>query len=734
MPDYCYYINRLRQLPPGIAPKKAMMLVLRVTRNKLEKEAAKLSPALISDNELLRNLYGFASMEDALRAIRGERPAFFIQPSARKQLVIQIQHEFPHIVADIKKEGEKVYHHMFDLLGSGQVDLDKFADQHGGREACGYLPWHHDFKTGYSWEQNNFYKEVEIPYGKADILVPWELSCFHHVAVIGQAYWLTGDEKYAQEFVRQVDDWIDSNLPKFGVNWSCTMEVAIRIANWILGFYFFKDCKAFSDDFLVKFMKSLLTHGRHIMANLENWGVPNNHYLSDLVGLIYLGIAFPEFKEAYKWREFGLQELIKEMEKQVYEDGMNFEASTCYHRFALELFFYPVLLCRLNSIDLPQDFVNKLKKMFDFVLYVLKPNGSMPQIGDNGNVRLHVFGKRDVLSMSYLLSFATLYYDDPGYKIEECGFAPEALWVFGPDSFDRWSKIQGRSVEELESKAFPDGGIYVMRHKKDYMAIYCGPKGHEFVPGHAHCDKLGFELCIDGKDIIVDPGTGCYTSNPRLRHHFRSAAAHSAPYLANDDDNISLNKNCRNVFIKLDDSNIKVEKWEVRVDQVILLVKKAEKNRKNADHFVVYGLFSFIPKYRFYSAMFRFTSQLDRPINLGLILYPGLLCQQNTKGEIEISVPGNYSGVLISPIKDGNLPNIEITSALYSGQYGSFSDTTAIRYSWRLSELYCGITILAAEYGDNQILVEREFAFDKAVERWKGLLEKVIDDGRKQRR
>mgnify|MGYP001448654285 CR=1 FL=1 len=90
------------------------------------------------------------------------------------------------------------------------------------------------------------------------------------------------------------------------------------------------------------------------MRNLENKGITTNRYLSDLVGLFYLGITFPEFKEAKRWRECGVQELIREMEKQVYDDGMDFEASTCYHRLALELFFYPAVVCRLNGIELPR--------------------------------------------------------------------------------------------------------------------------------------------------------------------------------------------------------------------------------------------------------------------------------------------------------------------------------------------------------------------------------------------
>jgi len=522
-----YYFRRARELPPDTALKKAIMKPLKVASAKLEGAAARLLPMHVSDAALLQSLEGVSSIGDTLDTIRGNRSAFFIQHSERGQVISIIRQRSPHLETEIAEEAEKICNHVFDLLGSGPVNLDEFAERHGGKEVCGYLPWHFDFKTSYRWNPKQFYKEVRPAYGKADIKVPWELSRFQHVAVLGQAYWMTGDEKYAQEFVRQVSDWIDRNPPKFGVNWVCTMDVAIRVANWILGFYFFKNSQALTDEFLIKFLKSLLIHGRYIMSNLENKGITTNHYLADLVGLIYLGIAFPEFKEARRWRKFGAQELVKEMGKQVYDDGMDFEASTCYHRLALELFFYPTVLCELNGIKLPQAFMDKLRKMFDFVLYVLKPNGRIPQIGDNDNGHLHVLGKRDILDMTYLLTFAAVYYKDSEYKIEEFGFAPEALWLFGPEAYECWNKLPGRSVESLESRAFPQGGIYVMRHKKDYMVISCGPNGQGGLGGHAHNDKLSFELCVDGEDVIVDPGTYVYTTGPKWRNKFRSTLYHN---------------------------------------------------------------------------------------------------------------------------------------------------------------------------------------------------------------
>jgi hypothetical protein len=106
------------------------------------------------------------------------------------------------------------------------------------------------------------------------------------------------------------------------------MDVAIRAVNWLWGYAFFQNSPSLTDEFILKFHYSLLNHGRHIRANLE-WSetLTGNHYLSDIVGLLFLGVLCPQFRQAAEWRAFALQELWREIPKQVYPDGVSFEAS-----------------------------------------------------------------------------------------------------------------------------------------------------------------------------------------------------------------------------------------------------------------------------------------------------------------------------------------------------------------------------------------------------------------------
>ena len=539
-----YYIRRLRELPFPVVLKLFADIVGRKLYALVQKASARIIGTELRDDRFLRTAWAEPYHFDDARSLRSyfrERtsPALFIDSLHPDSVGSFLANNHPKTADALIADAENACDHVFDLLGSGDVRLGETID------------WHSDFKTGYRWDPGTYFKDIKIPYGKADIKVPWELSRFSHAAVLGQAYCLTKDEKYPREFVCQVSSWIDANRLQFGVNWACTMDVAIRVCNWIAGYAFFKDSPALTEDFLLKFLKSLYQHGRHIRENLEySDTLTSNHYLANLAGLVYLGVLFPEFREAEGWKDFSIREMVNEMEKQVYHDGCDFEASTCYHRLVLELFFYPTVVSVLNNEEFNGNnhrdialklfgprYTNRLFQMFEAVLVLLKPSGSMPQIGDNDSGRLHVFAERSILDMRYLLGLGAVFFKERRLKIKDFCTTPEITWVFGAKGFATWQSLEEQHLPSIASLALPDAGWYIMRNDQDYLIVSCGPNGQNGNGGHAHNDKLSFELCIDGQDIFVDAGTGVYTLEPALRNNFRSTAHHNTVIVNNWEQN-----------------------------------------------------------------------------------------------------------------------------------------------------------------------------------------------------
>lgn len=433
---------------------------------------------------------------------------------------------------EIIKDGEKICSHIFNLLGSG----DKYLGVS--------LPWNKDFKTDFVWK-NRFYKNIRIIdlNNNSDVKIPWELSRFQHFFTLGKAYLLTKHEKYSLEFKDEIEDWIKNNPVEMSVNWACTMDVAIRAVNWMIGYFFFKNSKSISKEFWVKYNKSLYLHGRHIIKNLENQGEhTGNHYLSNVVGLVWLGIYFGEFVVKDKneennpelWIGYAVKELEKQMFIQVNEDGTNYEASTSYHRLVTELFLLTTVLCNKNTINFSCEYMSRLEKMCEFIMDITKPNNLSPLIGDSDDGRLTIVSnysswmKRD---FSHILAIAGEYFNREDFRYYGRHYKEDALWIVGS------YKENINVPKKLKSKAYKDGGYYILRNDRIYCLIRCGELSFRGQGCHSHNDQLSFELNVDGEDFIVDPGLYVYTADYKMRNLFRSTEMHNTLYVMGYEQN-----------------------------------------------------------------------------------------------------------------------------------------------------------------------------------------------------
>ncbi|QCX34375.1 hypothetical protein FDN13_12055 [Caloramator sp. E03] len=455
--------------------------------------------------------------------------SFFYDFNNREKYIEEIKKL--NLEDSIIRSANLILEHKFNLLGSGEKYLGE------------KLPWNEDFKTGFKWE-NKFYKDIKIVdlNNNADVKVPWELSRFQHLFTLGKAYILTCDEKYALEFKNEIEDWILNNPVEMSVNWTCTMDVAIRAVNWILGYFMFNSSKSINMDFWTKFNKSLYLHGRFIYKNLENYGEHyNNHYLSDLAGLIWLGIYFGDFyindKEKNNnpkdWLKYGISEFEKEMKKEVNIDGTDYESSTSYHRLVTELFLITTILCSKNNINFSIEYIKRLEKMCEFIMQITKPNGKSPLIGDADDGRLvilsdyHNWDRRD---FRHILSVAGEYFDRDDFRYFGKDFREDALWILGSykDSLKEY---------KLSSIAYNDGGYYILRNDKFYCLIRCGQLSCRGEGGHSHNDQLSIELNVEGEDFIIDPGSYLYTADYKMRNVFRSTNMHSTLYIEGFEQN-----------------------------------------------------------------------------------------------------------------------------------------------------------------------------------------------------
>ena len=462
------------------------------------------------------------------------------------------QQRAPGLFEATIESADRVCNHLFDLLGSGPVMLGDRID------------WHRDFKSGFRWNPGLSFLDVAHGHeAGVDIKVPWELSRGHHLVLLAQTALLTGDEKYSGECVAQMADWIAANPAGYGVNWACPMEVAIRAVNWLWALALVAESPDVSDSWMAEVLAALIAHGRYVMANLEvrDDGVTTNHYLADVVGLLYLGLCLKEVRDAESWRAFAIRELVREMDRQVLPDGVHYESSLSYHRLVTEMFLSSAVLCRRHGVELPQAFYDRLAKMCAFVEGYTKPNGLAPQVGDGDNGRLHVltgYGLCDIRDHRHLLAVGGVFFDREDWLAAAGPWWVEGLWFGGaqqtaPRAEER-EQVQHRSV------AFPEGGFYILRGQDDYVLFNCNPPGTSGVGSHKHNDLLSLEVQLGGEDILVDPGCFLYTSDSQAYNRFRGTAYHSTVRVDQTEQNRLIPGK---LFCLHPDSRLHVLQWEI---------------------------------------------------------------------------------------------------------------------------------------------------------------------------
>ena len=495
---------------------------------------------------------------DALPAHFRQRHTPLASPAGCEPLATRAaaQRDFPpNETAQLIAQANRITQaHAWPLLGYGEITF--------GPE----INWRRDvLKTDYVWPLV-YHTELQVIRGDGtDARVVWELNRLGHFLTLARAFAVTLDEGYAETFFRHLASWTEQNPLGYGVNWSCAMEAALRALNVLAAWEIFRPTTSLTAERLTHLLQFFDQHGAFIRGNLEfSYLTTSNHYLSDVVGLYWLGALLPELQEAQNWREFGWREMLHEMDKQILPDGADFEASTGYHRLVLELFLYSFILHEANGGTVPAPYREKLRLLCDYLRAYLRPDGRAPLIGDTDGGQVLPFVKRDGDDHAYLLPLAALFFNDARYKISADGlpliekpdvlcaensapsalgkiltaenakygrgvlslYFPEILWFYGAEGVRRWREMPTAAMP-VASCAFPHAGAYIMRDGEHYLYFNANDSGIGGRGSHGHNDALSVEIAAHGVPFIVDPGSYVYSADLAARQQFRATSAHS---------------------------------------------------------------------------------------------------------------------------------------------------------------------------------------------------------------
>lgn len=466
----------------------------------------------------LRQEYARLSSTELLEHFRHRAsPKFFPGFDSLEKLALLQKSHFPSETAQLIESAARIkQEHRWPLLGYGEKDF-------GTR-----IEWRRDLLSGDVWPLD-YHVDVNLARAGADVRVLWELNRLAHLLTLGRAYAVTRDEELAEEFFAQLDGWREQNPVGRGANWACAMEVALRAINLVAAFELFRHAESMSEKRLLDLLSLFEQHGAHIRRNLEfSYIATSNHYLSDVVGLFWLGALLPELQSARAWREFGLREMLREMDAQILADGADCESSTGYHRLVLELFLYSFILARANGIEIAEKYWQRLHAMLAYVRAYTRPDGRASLIGDTDSGQVLPLVRRAADDHAYLLALGAIVFDDAAFKLfhESEALPEELLWFFGEAGAQSFHSLPLKH-ESRASRAFADAGMYIMREGDSYLLFNASGGGLNGRGSHGHNDVLSIEVSACGTSFIADPGTYVYRTDLRERHLFRSTAYHS---------------------------------------------------------------------------------------------------------------------------------------------------------------------------------------------------------------
>ena len=404
--------------------------------------------------------------------------------------------------------------------------------------------WHLDLSTERKFPKS-FAHKIDIrsdKYGSAKHV--WEVNRMQFMLHIAMLYKNSGNRKYLDLFRYHLTSWKNENPYMMGVNWYSNIEVNLRLICWYFCWQVLDiDSMRSTEPGIEKFIcdvwfPMILEHAEYSYNHPSLCSSANNHLISEYAGLFVAacGWDIPNRKARLEYAKAGLE---REILVQNTAEGVNREEAAEYIQFIDDFFLIAAVVGRRAGVEFSEAYNKRLLSMADYMNAMLDCNCNYPMYGDgdDGFVLRPDSGGHFNNFKSLLTSFA-VYFDEPSFK------RPYALWdeknellfgVAGREKFVMMPAVAAGFVMD-GNRFFAESGHFIFRRAEGiagsgfcetYLHFDAAPLGFLSIAAHAHADALSFILHVDGKPVLVDPGTFTYHTHKDLRAYFVSTIAHN---------------------------------------------------------------------------------------------------------------------------------------------------------------------------------------------------------------
>lgn len=343
-----------------------------------------------------------------------------------------------------------------------------------------------------------------------DIKFLWEPARFGWAITLGQAYWLSRDEDYADFFWKKTEEFINANPPYMGVHWISSQEAAIRIIVLTWAAHIFRDSNFSTTQRKEWLARVIAVHAERIIPSLIYARAQNNnHLVSEAVGLVTAAAFLPGYDRSKQWRRKGFRWLNWSLENQIDHNGTYIQHSINYHRMVLQLLLWVNMF---NFDEITSQSKDRLALATKWLYsFFDEESGNVPNLGHNDG--------------AYILKLTNHNYSDFRPVIQAAGRAfldvdllPDGSW----DDMAAWFGLESRSKKGLD---VPLKTQTIIKHPDMNSWGYLRAVQFDHRPGQA--DQLHFDLWWRGDNIAIDPGTYLYNGQPPWDNPFMPAFYHN---------------------------------------------------------------------------------------------------------------------------------------------------------------------------------------------------------------
>lgn len=365
--------------------------------------------------------------------------------------------------------------------------------------------------------------------GEGDWRRVWEAGRFGWAMLLGRAYHLTKDERYARTFWNYTQTFLQANPPYLGLHWISGQEVALRIIALTFAMQVFATSHESTEDRLAALSLSIAAHALRIppglfYARAQN----NNHLLSEAVGLYTAGLALPDHPRARGWRKLGWRWLNHALQTQIAENGTYVQHSCNYHRLMLQEALWAYRLASRAGDQLPPATQQRLQAATKWLHALLDPfSGGVPNLGANDG--------------AYILPLTSRHSSDYRPVVQAAGvaFLNEAFFGAGewnemslwlcPSSMDR----SGSERYGEPARRHPDWPPHRLDNPANKSWAYL--RVARFTDRPSHADQLHVDLWWRGINLAQDAGSYLYNAPPPWDNSLARSEVHNTLCLDGQD-------------------------------------------------------------------------------------------------------------------------------------------------------------------------------------------------------